>query len=185
MTVNWDKYLCTYGHGLAWDLHTIYLLQIFKDQQTLTGCCNDHGTFPGSDPSVRVKHFKDTLPFTEKTHISLAPTCFPRMVYIAALSAISKKGKRNRPGSYRAASLNSVPENITQPVILGCISKQKNWNLSPSSQWGFTRHKWHSENLSASYGKITMGRPVDVIYLSVRKAFDSISHSIFIWQLWN
>ena len=29
------------------------------------------------------------------------------------------------------------------------------------------------------------GRPADVTYLSFRKAFDSIPHSIFIWQLRN
>lgn len=29
------------------------------------------------------------------------------------------------------------------------------------------------------------GRPVDVIYFSFRKAFNSVLHSIFVWQLRN
>lgn len=121
-TVSWDKYLCTYGHDLAWDLH--YLLQIFKDQHELAGCCQGHDAFPDSDPSVRANPFQDTLPFREKTHISLAPTCFLWVVCIVALGAISKEAKRKGPGTYRPASLTSVPGKITQPVFLGCIPKQ-------------------------------------------------------------
>ena len=122
-TVSWVKYLCEYGHGLVWDL-LYHLLQFFKDQQELTGCCQDDGTSPGSGPLVRANQFQDTLPFTEKTHVSLAPTCFPWMVCIVALGAISKKGKRKGPGTYRPASLTPVPGKITQPGFLGCISKQ-------------------------------------------------------------
>lgn len=51
------------------------------------------------------------------------PTCFPWMVCIAALGVIFQKNKRKGPGTYRPASLTSVSGKITQPVILGCISK--------------------------------------------------------------
>jgi len=45
------------------------------------------------------------------------------MACIAARGAISKKGKRKGPGTYRPASLTLVPEKITQPIFLGYISK--------------------------------------------------------------
>lgn len=56
-----------------------------------------------------------------------------------------------------------------------------------SSQHGFTKGKSCSANLVASYdgisGWVDAGGPVDIVYIDVSKAFDTVSYIILIAKL--
>lgn len=122
------------------------------------------------------KPFQDTLPFTEKAHISLGGLH-------SDTGAISKNDKRKGLGTYRSARLTSDLGKITQPVFLGCINKHvKNKNF-----------KALISNPQICQGQMMFSKPgcllqqvrfVDVMYLNIRTAFDSILCQLAAEELW-
>ncbi|KAJ7400673.1 rna-directed dna polymerase from mobile element jockey-like [Pitangus sulphuratus] len=72
-----------------------------------------------------------------------------------------------------------------EKIILGDIEKHlKNNAVINHSQHGFMKGKSCSSNLISVYDKVTclndQGKPVDVIFLDFSKAFDTVSHRIFL-----
>lgn len=107
----------------------------------------------------------------------------PWMVCTVALGAISKNSKRKGLGTYRSARLTSDLGNITQTVFLGCKRvKKKNFTVLISK-------------LQIYQGQMMFSKPgcllqqsdvmfVDVMYLSIRKAFNSIFCQMAAEELW-
>ena len=68
-------------------------------------------------------------------------------------------------------------------VILGVIERHlRDSTAIGLSQQGFMREKFCLTNLNPFYDKVThlddQGKPVDVMFLDFRKAFDTVSHGI-------
>ncbi|GAB0205052.1 mitochondrial enolase superfamily member 1 [Grus japonensis] len=104
---------------------------------------------------------------------------------LANVVPIFKKGKKEDPGNYRPVSLTSVPGKIMEKIMLGVIKKHLKDNaVIGHSQHGFVRGRACLTNLVSFYDKVThlvdQGKPVDVIFLDFSKAFDTVSHSIFL-----
>ncbi|GAB0179592.1 mitochondrial enolase superfamily member 1 [Grus japonensis] len=104
---------------------------------------------------------------------------------LANVVPIFKKGKKEDPGNYRLVSLTSVPGKIMEKIMLGVIKKHLKDNaVIGHSQHGFQRGRACLTNLVSFYDKVThlvdQGKPVDVIFLDFSKAFDTVSHSVFL-----
>ena len=103
------------------------------------------------------------------------------------MTPIYRKGCKEDPGDYRPVSLTSVPRKIMDQIILGEITQHVRGvqEIRPS-QHGFMRGRYLT-NLISFYDWVTSlvdeGKAVDVVYLDFSKAFDMVSHRIFLGKL--
>ncbi|XP_041483858.1 uncharacterized protein LOC121430607 [Lytechinus variegatus] len=107
---------------------------------------------------------------------------------LAHVIPIFKKGSRSKPNNYRPISLTStagkVMESIIRDKITEHIDKHK---LIYDTQHGFTKGRSTTTNLLEYLEIITKrvdeGTPVDVVYLDLAKAFDTVPHKRLIRKI--
>ena len=107
---------------------------------------------------------------------------------IAYITSIHKKGLRNAAGNYRPVSLTSTVVKLMESIIKSSIFNHLiSNNLISSSQFGFLPGHSCSTQLLYVMDIITSsldhGLSVDVIYLDLQKAFDSVPHNRLLVQV--
>ncbi|GAB0192601.1 mitochondrial enolase superfamily member 1 [Grus japonensis] len=93
---------------------------------------------------------------------------------LANVTPIYKKGQKENPGNYRPVSLTSVPGKVMEQITLSAITRHvQDKQVIRPSQHGFMKGGSCLTNLIYFYDKVTP--LVDVVYLDISKAFDTIS----------
>ena len=123
-----------------------------------------------------------SLPFSILFNKSFQSGHLPCDWKIAYITPIHKKGLRNVAGNYRPVSLTSTVVKLMKSIIKSSIFNHLiSNNLISSSQFGFLPGHSCSTQLLYVMDIITSsldhGLPVDVIYLDLQKAFDSVPHN--------
>ena len=111
---------------------------------------------------------------------------FPRIWKTAKVTPIFKSGDKAKVENYRPVSLIPVFTKIFEKIMYRILSTILQSKLS-NNQHGFMKGRSTVSNLviKAEYiaEGLETGDQVDVIYLDIRRAFDSVNHNIIIQKL--
>jgi len=147
---------------------------------------------PGPDkihPRVLKELHKELAkPLVKLFNLSLNSGVVPQAWKVAEVRPIFKKGDKKTPGNYRPVSLTSIVCKLFEGFVRDALTKHlKNNDLLSDSQYGFTSGRSCVTQLLTTINdwmtEIDEGKPVDAIYLDLRKAFDTVPHNRLINKL--
>eukprot|EP00745_Piridium_sociabile_P028422 TRINITY_DN45753_c0_g1_i14.p1 TRINITY_DN45753_c0_g1~~TRINITY_DN45753_c0_g1_i14.p1 ORF type:complete len:133 (+),score=19.72 TRINITY_DN45753_c0_g1_i14:306-704(+) len=104
------------------------------------------------------------------------------------VKVIFKKGSRTEPGNYRPVSLTCIVCKVLESIIRDAVVAHMNsCKLYTDCQHGFRQKRSCISQLLEVIDYVTkavdQGKPVDVVYLDFKKAFDSVPHKRLLTQL--
>ena len=113
---------------------------------------------------------------------------FPRDWKCGKLKVAYKSGIATKRGNYRPLSMLSILSKMLEGQICKPIDQQAERNkLYSTKQWGYSEGKSTGFLLLLLTEKwktaIDRGKVVGVLYIDLRKAFDSINHDILLEKL--
>ena len=130
-----------------------------------------------------IKECKEMLgpAFTILFNKSMKEEKLPGVWKAANITPIYKGDDKSEAGNYRPVSLTSVPCKMTESIVVDKVKEHlKAVGVPGSIQHGFVSGRSCLTNLLTSLEdwtkEIDDGYPVDVIYLDIAKAFDSVPH---------
>ena len=138
---------------------------------------------PDGIPPAFLKPLAEELsvPYTCIFNKSVKEGIVPEDWRLAHITPIFKKGSRSKPGNYRPISLTSVTCKVLETIIRDKITEHLDKHgLIHDTQHGFRKGKSTTTNLLEYLEIITKsvdeGTPIDVVYLDLAKAFDTVPH---------
>ena len=121
------------------------------------------------------------IPLTKIYQKSLVLSCIPSDWKQANITPLYKKGSHADVTNYRPINLTSIPGKVMESLIRdSVVNHLEDNNVILETQHGFRRGKSCVSNMLLYWDKITAfidkGIPVDVAYLDLQKAFDTVPH---------
>lgn len=111
----------------------------------------------------------------------------PDLWKVHKITAIPKSGDLAQFRNYRPISLLCILSKVLEMVVFKKVSEFILPRLS-STQFGFVPHRSSICQLLICYSKVVEAfegnLPVDILFLDLRKAFDSVPHHELLYKLW-
>lgn len=170
------------------------LRSISISQQEVFDCLSSldptKATGPDGIPARVLKRCKYSL--TEPIH-HLFSECIrqsylPKEWRLHHVIPIPKSGDKSFASNYRPISLLCCISKVLEKIIYNKISDHLTKHWISSSQFGFLKHHSTVKQLlyfvDSIHSGLSHSSQVDVLYLDIRKAFDSVPHNELLSKLW-
>ena len=126
-------------------------------------------------------------PITVLFNKTLDSCTLPSMWKLHKITPIPKSGDKSMISNYRPISLLCILSKVLESIVYGKIIDFIRPKLS-KSQFGFLSNRSSTSQLLCCYNRVMKGFDAgldsDVIYLDLRKAFDSVAHQELLYKLW-